>query len=177
MALYIVRHGQTEENKQMILQGHMPGTLTAEGTSQVSETAEELAKTGIKFQCIVTSDLKRAKDSAGIIAERLGLQIIPMNILRERDWGIYTGMTVEEARKTYRIDGKWVFPDKSAETEEGIRNRAKKALQELQRLYPTENVIVVTHGQFARNMFAVHNYCSYREIPSFANAEIRILDF
>lgn len=177
MALYIVRHGQTEENKQMILQGHMPGILTDEGIKQVTETAEKLAKMDIRFSCVVASDLKRAMDSAKIIADKLGIEVIPMEILRERDWGIYTGLTVEEARKTYRINGKWVFPDKSAETEEGIRNRANDALQKLKELYPTQNVIVVTHGQFARNLFAAHNNCNYREITSFANAEIRTLDF
>lgn len=85
MILYIVRHGQTEENMQAILQGHLPGNLTEQGKEQVRKTAERLAEAGVEFKCIVSSDLKRAMDSAHIIAERLHLPITPMKELRERD--------------------------------------------------------------------------------------------
>ena len=44
MTLYIVRHGQTEENLERILQGHLPGRLTQEGRMQVKRTAERLAQ-------------------------------------------------------------------------------------------------------------------------------------
>ena len=77
MTLYIVRHGQTEENLQAILQGHLPGNLTEQGKEQVRKAAERLAETGVEFRCIVSSDLKRAMDSAHIIAERLHLPITP----------------------------------------------------------------------------------------------------
>lgn len=87
MIIYIVRHGQTEENLQRILQGHMPGTLTEQGKDQVQRAAEQLSKEGVKFTRIVSSDLKRAMDSAQIIADKLNLPVIPMEILRERDWG------------------------------------------------------------------------------------------
>ena len=94
----------------------VPGNLTEQGKEQVRKTAERLAEAGVEFKCIVSSDLKRAMDSAHIIAERLHLPITPMKELRERDWGIYTGMAVAEAAKKYRIDGIWRFPDSSAET-------------------------------------------------------------
>ena len=80
MTIYIVRHGQTEENLQRILQGHMPGTLTEQGKEQVQRAAEQLSKEGVKFTRIVSSDLKRAMDSAQIIADTLNLPIIPMEI-------------------------------------------------------------------------------------------------
>lgn len=60
MILYIVRHGQTEENMQAILQGHLPGNLTEQGKEQVRKAAERLAETGVEFRSIVSSDLKRA---------------------------------------------------------------------------------------------------------------------
>lgn len=87
MIIYIVRHGQTAENLQMILQGHLPGTLTDKGKEQVRNAAEHLAEKDVQFKCIVSSDLKRAMDSANIISERLKLPVFPMEILRERDWG------------------------------------------------------------------------------------------
>ena len=81
MTLYIVRHGQTEENLQRILQGHMPGTLTEKGKDEVRKAAELLSKEGVKFTRIVSSDLRRAMYSANIISERLHLPITPMEIL------------------------------------------------------------------------------------------------
>ena len=131
MIIYIVRHGQTEENLQRILQGHMPGTLTEQGKEQVQRAAEQLSKEGVKFTRIVSSDLKRAMDSAQIIADNINLPVIPMEILRERDWGKFTGMPIAEAMDKYRVDGKWRFPEGTTETEEGIYERANKALVEL----------------------------------------------
>ena len=176
MTLYIVRHGQTEENLQRILQGHMPGTLTEKGKEEVREAAELLSKEGVKFTRIVSSDLRRAMDSANIISERLHLPVTPMEILRERDWGKFTGMSIAEAADKYRIDGKWIFPEGTTETEEGIYERASKALVELQRRYADETIIVVTHGQFARNLIASHFNCNYHDVASFVNAEIRMLN-
>lgn len=58
MIIYIVRHGQTAENLQMILQGHLPGILTDKGKEQVRNAAEHLAEKDVQFKCIVSSDLK-----------------------------------------------------------------------------------------------------------------------
>ena len=143
MIIYIVRHGETEENLQRILQGHMPGTLTEQGKEQVQRAAEQLSKEGVKFTRIVSSDLKRAMDSAQIIADTLNLPIIPMEILRERDWGKFTGMSIADAMDKYRVDGKWVFPEGTTETEEGIYERANKALVELQKQFADETIIAI----------------------------------
>lgn len=175
MTIYIVRHGETVENLQRILQGHMPGTLTEKGKEQVRGAAERLAEEGVKFTRIVASDLRRAMDSAAIIAERIPLPIVAMDMLRERDWGKFTGMTIAEATDRFRINGKWMFPEGTTETEEGIYRRAQQALLELRRLYADETVIVVTHGQFARNLVAAHFGCSYHEVTPFTNAEIRTI--
>lgn len=174
MVIYIVRHGQTEENKQKILQGHLPGTLTEQGKEQVRLAAEDLASRNVEFKCIVSSDLKRAMDSATIISNRLKLPVVPMEILRERDWGEYTGMPLSEGKEKYFHDGHWDFPG-IAETDDGIFQRAKKTLEILTEQYKDSNIIVVTHGQFARNLLAANIDSSYHDIPSYANAEVRLL--
>lgn len=176
MRLYIVRHGETEENKQRILQGHLPGTLTEEGKEQVRLTAQQLDRLGVSFKCIVSSDLKRATDSAGLIAERLRLPIVQTALLRERDWGVFTGISIAEAADKYQVDGKWVFPDESVETEEAIWRRAEGALRALAEEYPNDSIVVVTHGLFARNLIAAHLKCSYKEVPPLENAEVRLLE-
>lgn len=173
--IYIVRHGETVENLTKILQGHLPGTLTGKGKEQVRHTAEQLAETGVKFSRIVSSDLQRALDSAQIIADRLHLSITPMEMLRERDWGKWTGMSIAEATERFRKNGKWEFPEGTTETEAGIYQRAALALQELPKRYPNETLIVLTHGQFARNLMAAHQKCNYHEVQPFTNAEIRVI--
>lgn len=175
MKLYIVRHGETEENRLHILQGHLPGTLTLQGIEQVHKTAEYLLSQKILFSRIVSSDLKRAMDSAQILAENLNLPIIPMKMLRERDWGKYTGITIAEAKEKYFKEGKWNFPD-SAETDEEIYQRAQSVLMYLKENYNDEVILLVTHGQFARNLFGAYQGCSYKEVSSFSNAEVRIME-
>ena len=69
-----------------------------------------------------------------------------------------------------------MFPEGTTETEEGIFQRAGEALARLQELYADENIIVVTHGQFARNLIAAHFNCNYHEVAPFVNAEIRMLN-
>lgn len=175
MTIYIVRHGQTEENLQKILQGHMPGTLTQQGKEQAALAAEKLEQCGAVFKCIVSSDLKRALDSAQLIADRLHLPIVPLEMLRERDWGKWTGMSIAEATERFRINGKWAFPAGTTETEEGIYQRAEKVLKKLYEMYRDDTIVVMTHGQLARNLVAAHAGCSYHDVPPFENAEIRIL--
>ena len=72
-----------------ILQGQMPGRLTEEGISQARQLGDTLPSG--YYDCILCSDLQRALDTAFILNEKLQIDLIPMPILRERDFGIYTG--------------------------------------------------------------------------------------
>lgn len=93
--LYLVRHGQTVENLEHILQGHMPGHLTNAGKEQMRQLGKELA--GIHFDHLLCSDLQRAIDSA--ICMNLSLPVTTTPLLRERDWGIFTGCKIETIRR------------------------------------------------------------------------------
>lgn len=172
--LFIVRHGETEENRQRILQGHLPGVLTPDGRRQMMQTAEVLSGYDCEFRRLVVSDLRRTMESAAIVAERLGLdEIIPTPLLRERDWGPYTGMPISEARQRYCRDGVWSLP--GAETEDEIYARAQRALDFLRPLCQDGHVLVVTHGLFARNLVAARFGCQFREVTPLVNGEVREL--
>ena len=73
--LYLVRHGQTEENAAHILQGHMPGHLSHEGIAQAQALRDELKN--IRFDALLCSDLKRCMDTAMILNEPHGLPLNP----------------------------------------------------------------------------------------------------
>lgn len=174
MTIYIVRHGETVENNAKILQGHLPGHLTEQGKTQVGTTANALAEMNVPFDVIVSSDLQRAVDSADIIARRLQLTVETTPLLRERNWGEFTGMSIAEAAERFRIDGQWCFPEGTVETEAEIFARAQEALTMLG-AHHGESLIVVTHGQFARNLLAAYHHMTFRDVPPLANAEVRVV--
>ena len=94
MRLIITRHGETEENKAGIMQGHLPGTLSELGVWQARRLAERLK--GEKIDLIISSDLARALDTAKIIAKfHSDVDLILDERLRERFLGEFQGKTKE----------------------------------------------------------------------------------
>ena len=80
--LYLVRHGETVDNANKIMQGQTQGELNANGIEQARTVAKNLAVE--QFDAIVSSDLKRSFDTASIIAEPHGKEVITTPLLRER---------------------------------------------------------------------------------------------
>ncbi len=99
----------------------------------------------------------------------------PLPVLRERDWGECTGMPISEARELYWHDGKWHFPP-SAESEDDIYRRAGEALRLLQEQFAGKTLVVVTHGQMARNLIAARFACPLDEVTLMINGEVRRLE-
>lgn len=164
--LYIARHGQTEENVQRILQGQMPGHLTAEGIQQATELRDMLRN--VHFDRIITSDLKRATDTARIIAEPHGGKFELEPLLRERDFGIHTGGPYIKISRAL---------DPSAETMEQLAQRAADFLNGLSPALNQNNgtVLAISHGLFLRVLQAVYHGVNVRAIEKMENAEFRIL--
>ena len=90
MRLILTRHGETEENKIGIMQGHLPGKLSAEGIEQAQKLALRLKDEKIDF--IYSSDLARASDTAKEIASfHPHAPIKFVEDLRERNLGEFQG--------------------------------------------------------------------------------------
>ena len=94
ISLYLARHGQTEENIARIFQGHLPGRLTVEGISQAEVLRDSLKR--IPLDAVVSSDLKRCMDTAEIVMEGRELPWETTSLLREIDWGSWTGLRIKE---------------------------------------------------------------------------------
>ena len=92
--LLLTRHGETLENQRHILQGQLPGTLSPLGISQAESLAERVS--GEALDAVVCSDLARSYDTACIAARPHGLEPQATPLLREMDWGVYTGETLED---------------------------------------------------------------------------------
>lgn len=130
--LLLARHGQTVWNVEHRLQGQLDSPLTDEGIAQAQAIADRLEGAGMLTVC--SSPLGRAMQTATIIAERLGSDLIEVPELAEVDHGALAGMTWDEIDAAYPTAREeraanrygWAFP--GGESYAQARSRARKAL-------------------------------------------------
>lgn len=164
--LILVRHGETEENTKRILQGHMPGTLSELGKQQATEAAELLRS--VAFDVCLCSDLKRCKDTADIIFQSLDIKqpnIMFTKLLRERDWGSLTGISVLNYPHPE-------MPD-DAEKMPVLEARCRIFLDFVRKTYPGQRVLCISHGFVLRILQAVNAKVDFHDIEMMKNAEVR----
>ncbi len=168
ITLYLVRHGQTVENIKRIFQGQLPGQLTQEGIGQAHELHDKLLD--IEFDMAVCSDLKRATDTMDIIIEGHNLSYDTTVLLREIDWGSWTGLDIKS------VDLNNFPPD--VESREMLYERAVKMLELLKSKYKG-NVLVVGHGLINRSLQANIEGVQLNNIKSVSmmnNCEVRVFN-
>ena len=163
--LFLVRHGETVDNALQIMQGQTQGCLNERGREQAAQVARRLAEEPI--DAIVASDLQRAIQTAEIIAAPHGLAVRTTPLLRERDWGSFTGRFIPDLKGE-------VWPD-DIESEQALLQRAADFLQQITTTYPGKRVVAVGHGILNKALLAVYAGCTMREVQRMMNAEVRIL--
>lgn len=163
--VYLTRHGETLENAQGILQGHLPGHLSELGKEQVLKLRDKLANT--HFDSIVVSNLQRAIDTAQILNEQFQLPIFQTPLLSERDWGEFTGVHITDIR-VRPTD----FPPR-VETPQQLQQRARQFLKFLLEHFEGQVLLVVGHGYFNRCILAEFYGKLPHDIPRWGNTEIR----
>lgn len=161
--LLLVRHGETVDNVNQIMQGQTQGELTQKGVLQAEELAQQMRDEPIDV--FVSSDLKRSIDTCRIIAQSHSLPVVQTPLLRERDWGGFTGRFIPDLK-----DETW--PD-DIESITDLRTRAKAFLDFIRKQYPEKTVLAVGHGIINKAIQAVHLGKEMREIPRMTNAEVR----
>ena len=163
--LYLVRHGETTDNVARIMQGQRQGELTSDGRKQMEQLGASLY--GTHFDAIVSSDLQRAYWSAQILASYFNLTVQTTWLLRERDWGDFTGRYIPDLKGL-------PMPD-NVEKMDTLLQRAKSFLDWIMATFPSKTIIAVGHGIINKAIQAVHYSKLTREIPKMSNAEYRIL--
>ena len=163
--LYLVRHGETVDNVNQIMQGQTQGQLTENGIRQARNVRDQLASEN--FQVILSSDLRRSVDTARIIAEPHRLEVVQTPLLRERDWGGFTGRYIPSLKGE-------VWPD-DIETLENLLSRAGEFIAYVRKTYPGKKVLAVGHGIINKAIQAVYYGKQMNEIQRMTNAEVRIL--
>lgn len=163
--LYLIRHGETVDNVAQIMQGQTQGCLTEHGREQAEEVAARLAEE--KIDAIVSSDLRRAIQTAEIISTRHGLPVSVTPLLRERDWGSFTGRYIPDLKDE-------VWPE-DIESLDCLLERAQRFLEYIMTNYEGQTVVAVGHGIVNKAIQAVFYHKPMNQVQRMSNAEVRVL--
>lgn len=140
-----IRHGSTEWNRLGKLQGQLDTDLTDEGREQARLLGLRLAQES--WDGIISSDLKRASETAQIISALSDIPILRTDKrLRERKYGLVEGTTVTEREARWGVD--WKLQDLGQESDSELWARWMDLEMEILNIYPSKKVLLISHGGF-----------------------------
>ena len=155
--LLLVRHGESIWNIMGRYQGQMDVPLSAGGRVQAERAARRLASE--RIDAIYASDLSRARDTAEIIGQRLGMPVMGVSGLREIHLGVWQGLSYEVVRRRhfrdrdptpcYPVD----VPPPGGESLRDVQMRVTVAVEEIVRRHPYGTLVIVTHGACLKALF------------------------
>jgi len=186
--ILFIRHGETDWNRNLRIQGHIDIPLAPSGVAQAARLGERFAGAvhdGLRLDALLSSDLARARQTAQPVADALGLAIVPAPGLRERLFGQFQGLDADaiaaqfphEYAQWKTRDPEFVPPD--GESHVAFYHRVLHALEPVIAAYPDGRVACVTHGGVLD--------CVYRfargiplDVPRdwpLLNASVNVVDF
>jgi alpha-ribazole phosphatase/probable phosphoglycerate mutase len=158
--LYLIRHGETEGSSEKRYKGSIDVPLSEKGMKQIKAAAAFISgavNSGI-LSAVYCSPLSRAVKSAEIIAEPHGLKPIIINNLKERNFGVWEGMTFTEIKEKYPAEFEaWAnnpvkYSPVGGESTIEVRDRVISALTGILDNHKDENIGLVAHGGVNRIM-------------------------
>lgn len=169
MIIYFVRHGETNANSEGKIQGQVIDEgLNENGVKQVRDILPDLPD----FDLLFSSPLRRAKQSAEIISQHTGKNIIFRKDIMERDFGSFSGkLWSETPLKKIDITNLISYPleEIGGESFVNFRERIRSFLNYLKKEYSNKTLLVVAHGGV---IIAVHDMYPKKEILEGHNASI-----
>lgn len=171
---FLVRHGETNANKEKIVAGYSDIPLNETGIIQAKEAAEKLKNR--KIDLIISSDLKRAKQTAEIIAKETGAELILEKDFRERNYGIFEGAYYEEiCKKTGEVFRSYSDKIEGGESLGEFENRVRNIFNNHRDKHKHRNIVIVAHGGVLRMLRKGINNLSLedtKKLPPAGNAEV-----
>jgi broad specificity phosphatase PhoE len=145
--LLLARHGETDWNLERRYQGWADPPLNETGRKQARLLAEQLRER--PFDAVYSSDLRRAHETAEIVAEPHGVPVVADEGLREIDVGPLSGLTWLEVRERWGDDRPY------GESRDEHHARVRGALEEIARRHRGERILIVTHGGTMRALHSI----------------------
>lgn len=154
--LFLIRHGETLSNVEMIYQGQGDSPLSSLGVEETKQLAAALRSE--KFAGIYCSTLLRSMETARIVGEPHSLAPLPLPGLIERFYGDFEGLKFTDIKQNYpEIYEVWLHhPDRAkipqAESLEELQTRGVKAIEKIISEHKGKTVCVVGHGGINRTI-------------------------
>ena len=164
--LILVRHGQSEWNRQNLFTGWRDPDLTERGVTEARNAGRALKAEGITFTIAFTSELMRAQKTCALLLEEQGqsdLQTIRNVALNERDYGDLSGLNKDDAREKWGEEQVHIWRrsfDTPPPGGESLKDTAERVLPYfnntiMPRIRAGENVLVAAHGNSLRALVMV----------------------
>lgn len=148
----LIRHGQTDWNKEFLIQGRKDIPLNETGKSQIHTTASKLKNIPIVWDTFLSSPLSRAYETCQIVCEDLGYHnpnISKRFNLIEREFGEADGIKITDEVYDKILKDDYLDMETSYE----ISKRAITEILEIAKLYPNNNILIATHSHFIKALF------------------------
>ena len=146
--LYIARHGETEDNRLGLLMGRKDIELNKNGIKQAHILGKKAKKLKIDF--ITSSPLIRARQTAEIVKSYIHKPIKLDHRLRERDIGVYEGLTMKEVeekfQKGFNSEMAYNKTPPSGESSRVVQKRVFSSIEDIKRKYPNKGILIITHS-------------------------------
>jgi probable phosphoglycerate mutase len=164
----LIRHAQTDWNREKKIQGHSDSALTANGKKQASSWGRRLFQ--FPWDRLLASDSGRALATAERINAFLNIPLETDPRLREQDWGDWVSKTIPQIQtEAYQvleeqINAGWNFCPPGGESRDSVLERSQEALMEAADRYPGDNLLVVTHEGVIKCL--VYYLCGRKFLPT-----------
>ncbi|WZL74941.1 histidine phosphatase family protein [Clostridiaceae bacterium 35-E11] len=148
--LFLIRHGETQWNLESRAQGSQNIQLSEKGIQQAKLLADRIKD--YKIDCIYTSNLDRASQTAKLLGNNLNVDVITMNELREMSFGKWEGLTNAQIQENYKENYVvWRSKPHEATIPDGenlidVQKRALEAIGKILDSNKNKNIVIVSHG-------------------------------
>jgi broad specificity phosphatase PhoE len=150
----LLRHAETEWNREKRIQGQQDAPLTSNGRRQAQRWGLALAR--YELDHMITSDLGRARLTGTLINLNLDLPHSEEPRLREQDWGRWAGLNFRDLSKVNGLKAQarmgWHFRPLEGESRLEVFERSRQALVDAARRLKGKRVLVVTHGGVIKSL-------------------------
>jgi probable phosphoglycerate mutase len=184
MELFIVRHGQTQWNKERIIQGNLDSDLTQLGIMQAMSIQERLF--GVKFHKVYSSPAGRATTTTEIILENKSQKYTKVEELNEINLGSWEGKKIAEIEKYncanhyYFWNEPYLYNPVEGENFDNVKIRVEKFIKRLNSSHKDERILIVSHTIVIRTLISIiegKKLEQFWELPVIDPASLTIIKF